>query len=182
MERRRLRRIKLPRLGRLGYTLVEVIVAMLISCVMVTAMFTVVLTTKQSTGKSDRHLIAAQAARQITSQLRSYTTGCGCSMATNGLCSNTNFACTFMTGPNTCRAGVATWYIGCPTALPVPIVDSRGDVYALSAGLHIITGLLPAWFEAAPYSATVQYNVTIISPPSVPSYPQVDVNVLWTEP
>ncbi|MDE2143607.1 MAG: prepilin-type N-terminal cleavage/methylation domain-containing protein [Elusimicrobia bacterium] len=177
MVRRRLRRTKASVRAFLGYTLVEVIVAMLISCVMVTAMFAVALSTKRATGKSDRHLIAAQAARQITSQLKSYVTGCGCSTAANGTCSSTNNDCSFMTGPNTCRSGVATWYIGCPTATPTPIVDSRGDVYALSAGLHVVTGLLPAWFEAAPYNATVQYTVTIVG-----TTPQVVVNVNWTEP
>lgn len=152
---------------------------MLISCVMVTAMFGVALSTKRATGKSDRHLIAAQATRQITSQLKAYVTGCGCSTATNGTCSNLNNDCTLMTGPNTCRSGAATWYIGCPSSTP-PIVDSRGDVYALSAGLHVVTGLLPAWFEAAPYNASVQYTVTILG--TTPPVPQVDVNVTWTEP
>jgi type II secretory pathway pseudopilin PulG len=160
--------------------LVEVIVAMLISCIMVTAMFSVALTTKQGTGKSDRHLIASQAARQITSQLKGFVTGCGCN-AISGVCSVAGNDCTMVLGPNTSRNGVATWYFNSPTAVP-PITDSMGDVYALTVGVHTISGLLPVWFEGAPYSARVIYTVTQLTTVAGRPVPQVDVNVNWTEP
>lgn len=157
---------------------------MLISCIMVTAMFSVALTSRQGTGKSDRRLIAAQAARQVTSQLRAYVTGCGCDVVT-GACSSVNNDCTMMTGPNTSRSGVATWYFNSPTASP-PVLDDQGDVYALKAGpgglTHTITGMLPSWFEGAPYNARVTYRVTVPATFSGRPQPQVDVSVNWTEP
>lgn len=151
---------------------------MLISCIMVTAMFGVALTSKQGTGKSDRHLIASQAARQVTSQLRAYVTGCGCNVA-SGVCSAVANDCTMLTGPNTSRVGVATWYFNSPGA---GIFDSRGDVYALASGAHSISGLLPAWFEAAPYNARVVYTVSVIQTIGGRPVPQVDATVNWTEP
>jgi len=174
----RLRRLIKRRPG-LGYTLIEVIVAMLISCIMVTAMFSVALTTKQGTGKSDRHLIAAQAARQVTSQLRGFVTGCACDPV-SGVCSAAANDCTMMPGPNTSRVGVATWYFQSPGG--IPISDSMGDVWALASGVHTISGLLPAWFEGAPYNARVIYTVTVLSTVAGRPVPQVDVNVQWTEP
>lgn len=153
---------------------------MLISCIMVTAMFSVALTTKQGTGKSDRHLIAAQAARQITSQLKGFVTGCGCSVTT-GVCSAVGGDCTMLLGPNTSRSNVATWYFNSPGASP-PITDSQGDVYALTTGVHTISGLLPLWFESAPYNARVVYTVTVLNTVSGRPVPQVDVAVNWTEP
>jgi prepilin-type N-terminal cleavage/methylation domain-containing protein len=173
-----------------GYTLVEVIIAMLISAIMVTAMFGVGLTSKQGTGKSDRHLIAAQAARQVTSQLRNYVTGCGCGMggvweipAESCLVPSVPGACSLLLGPNTSNSGYQTWYFNAPTATP-PIIDSQGPVYALAPGTHTITGLLPSLFAGAPYNAVVDYYVSFT--PGLmtlsTSTPRVDVSVIWTEP
>jgi prepilin-type N-terminal cleavage/methylation domain-containing protein len=164
----------------LGYTLIEVVVAMLISCIMVTAMFSVALTSRQGSGKSDRHLIANQAARQVSSQLRAYVTGCNCDPST-GACSTVNNDCTMMTGPNTTRAGVATWYFNSPGASP-PVIDSQGDVWALKIGDHSLTGVLPSWFEGAPYNARVVYTVTVPASFGGRPQPQVYVHVDWTEP
>lgn len=153
---------------------------MLISCIMVTAMFGVALTSKQSSGKNDRRLLAAQAARQITSQLRSYVTGCGCNPST-GDCS----ACSTstLTGPNTANAGVATWYMN-----GGGISDSRGNVYALACGVHVLTGggIIPPNLQNPVFNTSVSYTVTYPGgcPATVTtaSSPQVDVNVNWTEP
>jgi prepilin-type N-terminal cleavage/methylation domain-containing protein len=173
---RHLRLIRRRRDG-LGYTLVEVIVAMLISCIMVTAMFSVALTQKQGSGKSDRRMLANQGAAQITAMLKGYVTGCGCD-PTTGACSAVNGDCTLLPGPNTANSGVATWYMN-----GGGITDSMGNVYALTFGSHVLQGVLPAWLEAAPYNARVTYVVSaaqgLVNGRPVP---QVVVTVNWTEP
>lgn len=178
MERPRLRRlIRRPRGAAAGYTLVEVIVAMLISCIMVTSMFSVAITQKASTGKSDRRILANQGAAQISAMLTGYVTGCGCNPAT-GACSTVNNDCTQLLGPNKSAAGAATWFLNGDAG----ITDSRGNVYALTFGNHTLTNVLPAWFEGAPYNARVSYTVTNLQNVNGRPVPQVAVTVNWTEP
>lgn len=153
---------------------------MLISSIMVTAMFGVALTAKQSTGKNDRQLLAAQAARQLTSRLKGFVTACGCNPS-SGSCAAC--ATSSLTGPNTANAGVATWSIN-----GGGVTDSRGTVYALACGTHILTGsaIIPPNLQDPAFGAYVQYVVTY--PGGCPgtvgatSAPQVDVTVNWTEP
>ncbi|MDX6770257.1 MAG: type II secretion system protein [Elusimicrobiota bacterium] len=161
---------------RAGYTLVEVVIAVLLTSIMVTSVFSVALTSKQGGGKSDRRLVAAQAAKRMTSQLRNFVTGCDCN-ATTGVCSAAS--CTIQ-GP-TPRAGVASWYLNDPTNA---VNDSRGDVWALASGVHTITGtgVLPAWFLAAPFNGSVQYTVDNSVVVNGRPVPQVTLDVVWTEP
>ena len=166
-----------PRIsGRAGYTLVEVVIAVLLTSIMVTSVFSVALTSKQGGGKMDRRLIASQAGKQVSGSLRNFVTGCSCN-ATTGACSAVS--CTIQ-GP-TPRGGVASWYLNDPAN---NVNDSRGDVWALAAGLHTITGtgVLPAWFLAAPYNANVQYTVDNSVVVNGRPVPQVTLNVVWTEP
>lgn len=172
MEARRPRRT--DRREASGYTILEVLVALLLSGVIISSVFSVALTSKASSGKSDRQLVAVQAARQITVQLRNFMTGCSCNFST-GVCDATS--CT-IAGPNTARSGVATWYFNSPSASPA-VTDSLGEVYALTYGAHKLTGYMPPWFESAPYNARLTYTVKA-SPTA--SMPQVDVAVNWTEP
>ncbi|OGR95712.1 MAG: hypothetical protein A2V88_16250 [Elusimicrobia bacterium RBG_16_66_12] len=152
------------------------VVAMLLACVMITSVFSVTLTSKTTGGKNDRRLLAGQAASQVTGRLKNFVTGCDCSVTT-GICSAAS--CTLQ-GP-TPRGGVASWYFNCPTCLP-PVSDNRGDVYALTIGTHVISGLLPAFFEAAPYNARVNYTVDIFQTVNGRPVPAVTVNVAWAEP
>lgn len=149
---------------------------MLLACVMVTSVFTVTLTSKTSGGKNDRRLLASQVARQVTGRLRNFVTGCDCDITT-GLC--TAASCTIQ-GP-TPRSGVLSWSFHCPTCSP-PISDSMGDAYALTLGTHVVSGLLPAFFEAAPYNARVRYVVDNPQTVNGRPVPAVTVNVAWTEP
>lgn len=158
-------------------------VALLISCVMVTAVLASSLTAKTSSGLADRKMVAAETIREVSSQLHGYVTGCNC-VPNTGVCQNGGGAgdCNPVTGPwgpNTARAGVATWYFNAPGA---GIVDSQGDVWALKNGLHTITGILPNWFSGAPYNAVLTYNVTQRSAYGGRSVQQADVNVTWTDP
>ncbi len=150
---------------------------MLISCIMVTAMFSVALTQKQGSGKSDRRMLSNQGAAVVSALLKDFVTGCDCNPAT-GACGPD---CALIEGPNKFRSpGVGTWYMNGHAGV---VVDSMGDVYALRYGLHTLRGLLPAWLEAAPYNGRVNYTVTpaqaaVLGRP----VPQVVVDVHWDEP
>lgn len=164
-----------------GYTLVEVVIAMLLACVMITSVFSVSLTSKTSGGKNDRRLIASQAVRQVTGRLRNFVTGCDCNITT-GACNATSCS---LQGP-TPRAGAASWYFNCPTCSP-SITDSMGDKYALTLGTHTITGLLPqtfggGGFEQPPYNGRVVYVVDAPQTINGRPVPAVTVRVDWTEP
>ncbi len=177
MERLRLRRLIRLRRDGLGYTLVEVIVAMLISCIMVTAMFSVALTQKAGSGKSDRKMLANQGMSQVSAMLKGYVTGCGCDPNT-GVC-NGGGDCDTLLGPNKANGGVATWYLNGSGG---NISDSMGNVYALTYGVHTLTGVLPGWLEAAPYNARVSYTVSQAQLVNGRPVPQVVMSVNWTEP
>jgi hypothetical protein len=160
---------------------------MLVASIMVTSVFTMAVTAKVSSTKSDHRLIASQAMRELTAMLRAYVTGCGCDFTT-GLCPappSTN--CTLISGPNITNTNEARWYLNTPTAVP-PIVDAAAiggagrSIWALASGQHVITGLLPAWFEAAPYSAAIIYTVTSPQLINGMPVPQVAMRVDWTEP
>jgi type II secretory pathway pseudopilin PulG len=164
--------------GRSGYTLVEVVIAVLLTAVMVTAVFSVALTSKQGGGKADRKLVASQTSKRMTAALRNFVTGCACD-ATSGVCGADCGLAGFL-GP-TPRAGVASWYMNDPSN---GIVDDRGDVWALAGGVHNVTGtgVLPAWFLAGPYSAYITYNVDNSAVMNGRPVPRVTLDVMWTEP
>jgi hypothetical protein len=158
---------------------------MLICSIIVTAMFGVALTTKTNSGKTDRRMLATQAAAQLTSMLKGYVTGCGCD-SVSGVCSAANGDCTLILGPNRTQAGALTWSLNGPVGDTrgyngARIIDSLGDVYALMNGEHSISGLLPAWFESAPYNARVVYTVSSPTTISGRPVPQVSVDVRWSE-
>lgn len=176
---RRLRRIE----RRAGYTLVEVVIATLLTAVMVTSVFSVALTSKQGGGKADRKLVAAQTAKRMTAGLKNFVTGCSCD-ATSGVCGADCGLAGFL-GP-TPRAGVASWYLNDPTNANAQnrIIDSRGDVWALASGVHNVTGpgAIPAWFQAAPYNGYVTYSVDNSVVVNGRPVPRVTLDVVWTEP
>lgn len=176
---RRLRRTD----RRAGYTLVEVVIATLLTAVMVTSVFSVALTSKQGGGKADRKLVASQAAKKMTAQLKNFVTGCSCD-ATSGACGADCGLAGFL-GP-TPRPGVASWYLNDPNNanLQNRIYDSRGDVWALASGVHNVTGpgALPAWFQNAPYNGYVTYSVDNSVVVNGRPVPRVTLDVVWTEP
>lgn len=159
-----------------GYTIVEVVVAVLLTSIMVTSVFSVALTSKQGGGKSDRKLVAAQAAKTVTSQLRNFVTGCDCDPV-SGACSAAS--CTVQ-GP-TPRTGVASWYLHDPAN---NVFDSMGDKWALTTGVHRITGtgVLPAWFLADPFNGYVEYTVDNSADVNGRPMPKVSLDVQWQEP
>lgn len=152
-----------------GYTLVEVVVAMLLMAIMVSSVLSLALSSRQAGGKSDRRMEAARVSRELTGLLKNYVTG---DPTTN-----------LIAGPNA-NNPVNSWSLDDNTRVP-PISDSctcgGPNVYALAPGTHTITGFLPGWFAATPYNATLKYYVgseTIDGSPA----PQINVTVDWVEP
>ena len=183
-----------------GYSLVEVVVAMLLSCIIITSVLSASLTSKTSGGLNDRRLLAAQAARQVSSRLKNFVTGCDCDIA-SGVCAAAGVGSCTLPGP-TPRGGVASWYFNCPISVPLcspPVTDcyyagdpgagyaaacgGGTDTYALRSGYHVISGLLRPDFAAAPLNARVVYRVDNTAPlVNGRPQPKVDVDVRWEEP
>jgi type II secretory pathway pseudopilin PulG len=157
-----------------GYTIIEVIVSIMLTAVMVSAVFSVALTTKTGGGKADRKLLAGQAERSLTAALRSYVTA--------------DTANTAIPGPNAAaNTGGATGAAGWSIHTAAVQTDSMGvGTYALAVGTHILACPAAAGADAAcflakalrnpPFNGTIQYVVAAGSPP------QVTVTVNWTEP
>lgn len=152
---------------RKGYTLVEVVIAILLTSVMVSAAFTIALTGKQSGPRLDRRMLATQAANSVAQKLRNYIT------------SDVNNA--QIAGPNGGAPGAASWQIG--------------GIYALSEGgpRALPAAYLPPEIASMP-GAQITYTVNwrpsaaaCPMPPGVPTalpgdcYPSIIVSVDWNE-
>lgn len=137
---------------------------MLLTSVMVTSIFSVVLTTKTGGAKGERKIKAAAGARMVTAMLRNYVTA---DETAGGV-----FA-----GPG---SGSNSW-----SMTSGAIVDScpggGTSCYALAAGSHTLTGVLGT-FENSPYNARVLYHVTYSATVNGRPVPGVSVTTTWTEP
>lgn len=68
---------------------------------------------------------------------------------------------------------------GSPTPWHLPGDDNSG--WALDAGTHDVTSRLPAELQAAPFSATMSYEVSVTMVNGLPLR-QVDLNLQWQNP
>lgn len=144
---------------------------MMLMAVMVSSVFSVVLSTKQTGGKADRKLVAGQSSKELSTLLKGFVSD----PSARGIGEPID-------GPNANNA-VNKWALEDATQTP-PIACSHSSLganhYALAAGTHTVTGFLPAWFEQAPYAAVLKYyvNVSVVNGQDVP---QVSVQIDWTE-
>lgn len=151
-----------PRLRkRGGYTLLEIMVSVLLTSIMVTSVLTVALSARQGGGRADRKMAAATGLRELQATVKNFhrdQTG-----NTSGIAGP---------GPG------GTWTIdGLPGGGGGTIDDlSCVNCNAMNVGTHTVRGILPSWFEAAPYSANLRYIVFAGSPP------RVEFAIDWTEP
>ncbi|MBI5246117.1 MAG: hypothetical protein HY923_02975 [Elusimicrobia bacterium] len=142
-------------------------VAMLLTSVMVTSVFSVALTVKTGGNKGERKLKAAAGARLIASQLKNFVTGDPTSTVAG------------LTGPG---VGTNKW------SMDGGGVDDTScvDCYALTPGSHTLTGILGATFEGAPFNARVIYFVTatdtITDGVNTRPVPSVSITTTWTDP
>jgi prepilin-type N-terminal cleavage/methylation domain-containing protein len=188
-------RRRLPHSGSAGFTLVELIVAMLISCTMITAVMGVAVTSKQGGGKAMRHTLFNQGIAQLSAEIKQYVTACGCTKAAGSTCPAPQ--CTTILGPNINVGGVNTWNInGAAGAIVgIPITDAAvyggggRATWALSCGNHVLTGVMngstPS-LEAPPYNGSITYNVSYPSGcaglPLSTDVPEITYTANWTEP
>lgn len=164
---------------------------MLISCVMIAAVMSVAISSKQSSVHQQRQLRFNQGIAQLSSMLKGYVTACGCNPQT-GICPPP--ACTGILGPNTTNLGTNpanTWYLNSDNLANNTIQDNQGDKWALMCGIHKITGVMNSGvnLEIPPYNGAISYNVTwpngncgsgaIPGPNDVPT---VVFTANWTEP
>ena len=113
----------------------------------------------------DRQLAASQAEKKLLGMLKNYVADSAC-RATPATC---------LPGPGN---GVNKWSLDDAT---LGIDDtSCVDCYALQAGRHDVTGVLPSWFAAVPYSGTLTYVVGTETINGMPA-PSVIVQVDWSE-
>ncbi len=176
-----------------GYTLVEVIVAILLSAMLVSAMLTVSLSGNQNSAKIEHKVQATQAAARLNKMLKAYV-----------LAAATNANMTALDGPNSTNSGIATWYIdtgaqsdqtGSMSTGPSGTPQAGPALYALSAGVHCLVCdsslippadaacILPASLRQAPYNAWLCYEVTDRIPgPGTDVLKETRILVNWTEP
>lgn len=169
----RRRHIKPRAFTAAGYTLVEVMVAMLLTSIMVTSVFSVALTAKTGGTKGDGKIKAGAGARQVAALLKNYVT------AETG-----NASTTVIAGP--CTGATNNWSMTCNG-----IVDScpggGSNCYALAPGTHTLTGVMGD-FENAPNatppgkSARVSYHVDWSQMVNGRPAPAVSITTTWVEP
>ncbi|HVA66240.1 MAG TPA: prepilin-type N-terminal cleavage/methylation domain-containing protein [Elusimicrobiota bacterium] len=177
-----------------GFTLVEVVIAMLLTAIIVTGVFSLALTIRAGNVHTDRKLIADQYARQLSSVLKSYVTA-DCSASTVSMAPKT-------------AAGGHSWSLTGVASPGGVISDSCGGCYALAPGHHVLTNFLPSTAgaglplaESSPYNGRICYDVnysgactpdatctnTAAGAPSCQSAtaagpPSVCIDVYWNEP
>jgi len=159
-----------------GYTLVEVMVAMLLCSIMVTSIFSVALTVKTGGSKSESKIRASAGARQIAALLKNYVTaesGTASTVAPN------------IPGP--CVGAANNWSMTCNGVVDA-CPGGGSSCYALALGTHTLTGVMGTLFEGTPWNARVQYHVTDASAlggPVIPGarpVPMVSITTTWTDP
>ncbi len=167
--------------GRRGYTLMEVAIAMLLTAIMASAVFSIALSAKRGGARGLRRVIADEGARQLTERLKGFAAP------------NIGWTdpLTISSGPNS-RNTASSWYLTENVGSAPLILDSCGDsdpgaasCYALAEGTHTVTGILPDWFKDG-YGAKLKYYVdypqTIgAGGPTNSPVPRISVSVTWNE-
>ena len=159
--------------GDAGYTLVEVMVAMLLTSIMVTSVFSVALTVKTGGSKGESKIRASAGARQIAALLKNFVTA------------ESGTASTFAPNiPGPCVGAFNNWSISC-NGIADGCPGGGSSCYALALGTHTLVGVMGV-FEGPPWNARVQYHVTDASGGSgIPGgrpVPQISITTTWTEP
>lgn len=157
--------------GKAGYTLVEVMVAMLLTSIMVTSVFSVALTVKTGGNKGESKIKAAAGARMVAALLKNYVT------AEDGTASTTLI-------PGPCAGAVNNWSMTCNGIVDAcPSPPGGSACYALAQGTHTLTGVMGD-FEAAPpvgKSARVSYFVDATTLVNGRPVPVVTITTNWTD-
>lgn len=147
-----------------GLTLVEVMVSILLTAIVVTAVMTVSLTARRGSVRTDRKLLASDSARGLLDRLANYIS----SSLEPGI------------GPNNGGWDLSGDLCDCCGGIP--------GCYALEPGTHTVTSLLPGEVIGPPYNMAMSYFVrdtedAVDAGISRADFrPQVSVSVTWDEP
>lgn len=149
-----------------GFTLVEVIVAILVTAVVVTSVFAVAMSVKRGTAVSERRLAANNAGKHLLEKLKNYVT------------------------PELAHSGVPWPGPGVGSGWKLPednCGDCGGGCYALATGCeHNASALIPQMWRDPPYGMTMKYKVYdrggCAPYPCATAQPQVSVKLDWDEP
>jgi len=162
-----------------GFTLVEVVIAMLVAAVVVTSVFSVSLTARKASAFSDRKIAANYAAKRLSDMLKNYVAA---DISTPGNGPNGNWCL-----PGTVCTGCAAAPAGCALTSCYALDMTSGCTINATAATSGSTTLIPAAFTAAPYNMTMTYTVkdengsTGLGSLST-ARPTVSITVNWTEP
>ena len=148
MRRRVKKRVVKKRKSTLGFSLVEVVIAVLLISVVVTSVFSVTLTAKTASKKTERRSSALAYTRQVQEMMKSYVrepVAAGMTDPSGGT--------TWQMPGDSCNTGLGT----CATA----------TCYAMEPCTHDLTSLLPAtcsntvgFCSGAPVNGKITYTVT----------------------
>lgn len=144
-------------------------VAMLLTSIMVTTVFSVALTVKTGGSKGENKLKAAAGARQIAVQLKNYVTG------------DPTLNAGPLRGPG---LGANSWSMtggGVSDTCSSSAVGPPANCYALALGNHNLSGVMGA-FESAPWNARIGYVVAYSDTVNGRPVPSVIITTTWTEP
>jgi prepilin-type N-terminal cleavage/methylation domain-containing protein len=176
--------------ARSGFSLVEMLVAILLTAIIVTATFSALLLTKADLGGSDNQMTVSQAQQQLLRTLQNYQaasiSGNDVNSGPNqtGLCGSGSANTWCLTKPY--ESGVACSGSNCLSSSLCSSNVCAGNSYALAIGCgHNVTAWLPATLQAAPFNGVMCYTVTDQSGSSPYAQsqfiPQVNVTVQWTK-
>lgn len=171
-----------------GFSLVEMVVAILLTAVIVTGTFSALLLTKANLGNSDNQMSINFVQRQLLETLKNYQSA--------SIAGPNNVD--YNSGPNQRGSCGSTWCLtppgesgtacsgaNCPASCASGACQANS--YALQTGCgHNVTKWLPQAIQGAPYNGVMCYTVTdtsgLNSADQSQFRPQVNVTVQWTEP
>jgi Tfp pilus assembly protein PilW len=196
----------MKQLSSFGFSLVEMIIAILLTAIIVLGTFSALLMTKQDTSGGDNRILASLAERQLLEKLKNYQTadvsvsgpnlndGTPRTWAlprTGGLDTDTGVTCSGPNCPAACSASASlppncSSIGGCSSYTSLWANYANGQFALLPCCIHNVSRLLPASLPGA----VLCYTVTDLSSSSTHSTvindqtvftPQVQVYIQWTK-
>lgn len=160
-----------------GSTILEVMIALLITALVVTAVFPVMLSSRTNLNRASRRRQGTVYAQNMMDQLKSYVGSVSLTSDFALLPNSGHFrgpgaspawqdACTGCSNPN--PPGPSCYALEVSPAVGPPCT-------------HVLDSMLPAEFRNAPYNGELRYAVSPITEGSHTLY-KVDVQVQWDEP
>jgi prepilin-type N-terminal cleavage/methylation domain-containing protein len=174
-------------MNRRGFTLIEIMVSMILTAIVVSAVFSIALSTRRAGTKADRRQLATHAEKSVAAALRAFVTG--------------DSTATVIQGPNAANSNrwsidvpnVQQDYVSCsldPTTGALTIGARQATAFALATGTHCLVCVaaagadggcfLPKELRVPPFNGYVSYTVSGAA--ATTGAPTVAISVQWREP